>query len=83
MYYTRILPLYHTTHHITTHHTTITTTSTTTTCYNIYHQWLLRPVHAKWTEARWLTHLDSPGAFAAEYMQYEVQPTGSVVVLSR
>lgn len=46
-------------------------------------QWLLRPVHAKWTEARWLAHLDSPAAFAAEYMQYEVQADGTVVVGSR
>jgi hypothetical protein len=46
-------------------------------------QWLLRPVHSKWTEARWLAHLDSPAAFAAEYMQYEVQADGTVVVGSR
>jgi hypothetical protein len=40
-------------------------------------------VHAKWTEARWLAHLDSAGAFAAEYMQHEVQAGGAVVVGSR
>lgn len=43
-------------------------------------QWLLRPVHAKWTGAQWLAHLDSPAAFAAEYMQHEVQPGGAVLV---
>lgn len=46
-------------------------------------QWLLRPIHTKWTNASWLAHLESPAAFAAEYMQHEVQAGGVVVVGSR
>lgn len=45
-------------------------------------QWLLRPVHAKWTDSRWLAHLESPGAFAGEYMQHKVDG-GNVSVLSK
>jgi hypothetical protein len=52
-------------------------------CHACVLQWLLRPVHAKWSEARWLAHLDSPGAFASEYMQHEVLAGGAVVVGSR
>lgn len=45
-------------------------------------EWLLRPVHAKWTSPAWLAQLDSPAAVAAEYMQHEVQ-NGTSVVRSR
>ena len=44
--------------------------------------WLLRPVHAKWSTDAWLGHLAGPAEFAAEYMQHEVQGS-SVVVGSR
>jgi hypothetical protein len=45
--------------------------------------WLLRPVHAKWSTQAWLGHLAGPAEFAAEYMQHEVQQGGAVVVGSR
>ncbi|WIA43061.1 hypothetical protein OEZ86_009590 [Tetradesmus obliquus] len=41
--------------------------------------WLLRPVHAKWSTEAWLGHLAGPAEFAAEYMQHEVQGTAVVV----
>uniref|UniRef100_A0A383WPV4 Uncharacterized protein n=1 Tax=Tetradesmus obliquus TaxID=3088 RepID=A0A383WPV4_TETOB len=41
--------------------------------------WLLRPVHAKWSAEAWLGHLAGPAEFAAEYMQHEVQGTAVVV----
>ncbi len=40
-------------------------------------EWLLRPVHARWTDAAWLAQLSSPGAFAAEYMPFETGAGGS------
>lgn len=46
-------------------------------------EWVLRRVHAKWTDATWLATLDSPEAFAREYLQFEVQADGSVVIGSR
>jgi hypothetical protein len=45
-------------------------------------EWLLRPVHQKWSDQRWLAHLESPAAFAAEFMQYELVQ-GSMVIGSR
>ncbi|KAF6261995.1 armadillo-type protein [Scenedesmus sp. NREL 46B-D3] len=41
--------------------------------------WLLRPVHAKWSTQAWLGHLAGPAEFAAEYMQHEVQGAAVVV----
>ena len=34
-------------------------------------EWLLRPVHAKWTAPAWQAAVASPAAFAAEYMPFE------------
>ncbi|KIY94428.1 hypothetical protein MNEG_13533 [Monoraphidium neglectum] len=46
-------------------------------------EWLLRPVHAKWSRPEWRASLEGPAAFAREYMSFEVAPGGGVVVESR
>ncbi|CAD7698097.1 unnamed protein product [Ostreobium quekettii] len=34
--------------------------------------WMLNPIAAKWTAPSWLAHLESPRAFVAEYMPFQV-----------
>jgi hypothetical protein len=46
-------------------------------------EWLLRPIHEKWGSAAWRAAVDGPEAFAREYMAFEVQPGGGVVIESR
>lgn len=42
-------------------------------------EWLLRPVHAKWSDRGWQATVESPAAFAAEYMAFESGPGGIVI----
>jgi len=46
-------------------------------------EWLLRPVHAKWGQPAWQATVESPAAFAREYMSFQVAPGVGVVIESR